>query len=1107
MKKVIQFALITILGLLNAAILCGQVTGGAVTGTVVDANSAAIPNVTVRLTDKARGNALPTQTTDSGSYTFPNVPVGEYTVTVEQTNFAKATKEIKIALNQTVTVDVTLQPAGATGEVTVTGSSEAVVQLDTSQLGRSFETRKVQDLPILGNPNNLALLAPNVVTRAEGTVGEGGTVGGVRPRGNTFNIDGVDNNDPSVTGPSTTVIQDAIEEFTLLQNNFNAEFGAGAGGQFNTITKSGTNSFRGSAFTYIDSQKFNARSTIEDGRDKDFLKRVRYGGTLGGPVIKNNLFFFGAYERFFEDLASTPGVFFAPTETGLNQIANLPGASPFVVNLLRNNLTLAPTADPTSTAQFGTVLGVSGIPFGEVVLPVPNSTSGHSFQINIDHSPDEKNQFRYRFSFDRQRAEQPGGGALKFNNLVAFDSRLFSANWVRTISSNMVNDLRLSFRTSPITYPLKDESLSDFPNITVNSLNFNLGPDPNLPQGTPVDMSYQVYEALTLTSGNHTFKFGGEMRRLFYTSTFLARGRGDYIYTNLDALLKDEQPDFSNLRGVGSDRFVGNRLQWFGFAQDDWKIRQNFTLNLGLRYEYSTLPRDAGLQELNNLASVPGVIEFNRPKTDKNNFAPRLGFAWSPTWDHRIGRFLFGNPGESSLRGNFSIAHFVNFQNLLLLNLPPQFQQEIDGGGSATKFLQNGGIPSTPQPATTVAEARAATSSYIVDQTTPYSISLALSYQRQLTSNTAIEFRYLHTNVKKLPLQVRLNAARVNASDLSIPTFYSRPTAAQLSGLPTLLTVINNSPTALIGDLEQYGFAGTVTAFPNTGESKYDGGSVSLTRRFSRGLGLTAAYTFSKTLDNSTNELNSSALNPRRPQDIFNVDDEMSLSALDIPHRFVVSFNYDLPFFNKDKNPYLRAALGGWSINGIFQAQSGQPITVLSGIDSNLNGDAAGDRAILNPNGAAGTSSRVCPLNAQGQFLTAGSFFGPGSVTTDINQCQIGAYGPTNAVAYLVVNPNAQFIQTGYGAMSNVGRNTFRTKGFNQTDVVLLKNTRFGTDGRFNFQIGAEIIDLFNQRPRTISGVGATTAAFGTAGNASFNDYSIGAFDGRKITMRAKFIF
>ena len=249
--KVVKFICLT--GLIISALSAGafgQVTGGAITGSVSDTNAAALPNVKVKLTDKVRGNSMTVQTTAGGSYTFPNVPVGDYTITADLSNFATGTKDLRVALNQTTTVDFVLNPAGVTSTVDVVADTDTIVQSDTSQLGATFEKRKVEDLPLLnGDVNGLAQLAPNVLPRATGVVGGGtvtvgSTVGGVRPRGNSFTIDGIDNNDAGVTGPSVTgVIQDAVEEFTLLQNNYNAEFGSGSGGQFNTITKSGTNQF------------------------------------------------------------------------------------------------------------------------------------------------------------------------------------------------------------------------------------------------------------------------------------------------------------------------------------------------------------------------------------------------------------------------------------------------------------------------------------------------------------------------------------------------------------------------------------------------------------------------------------------------------------------------------------------------------------------------------------------------------------------------------------------------------------------------------------------------------------------------------------------------
>jgi hypothetical protein len=208
-----------------------------------------------------------------------------------------------------------------------------------------------------------------------------------------------------------------------------------------------------------------------------------------------------------------------------------------------------------------------------------------------------------------------------------------------------------------------------------------------------------------------------------------------------------------------------------------------------------------------------------------------------------------------------------------------------------------------------------------------------------------------------------------------------------------------------------------------------------------------------------------------------------------------------VPFFNNSENAFLKAVLGGFQINGIYQIQSGQPITVLAGRDANRNGDAAGDRAILNPNGDPRISSGITAVGLVNGVVTTVPLTVGGNPNPAIR-------------AYVATNPNAGYISTGFFAaeLANQGagtapRNSLRSNGFSRTDLVVLKNTRFGNEGRFNFQLGAEIYDLFNQRARTLTGVGATTSAFATAGNANFFNYDIGTFTGRTITLRAKFFF
>jgi hypothetical protein len=1112
--RIVLTLAVLVLSIAGAATVFGQATGGSITGQVLDPNGAVITSATVNLKNEATGQTLSTQTTGSGAFSFPNVLGGNYTLNVEAQGFQPVTQKVSVQLSQESAVNVTMQVASVSGAtVDIVSANEALVQTESSQLGRNFETRQVQDLPVFNDIRSLALLSPNVVAQGVGVSGDGGSVGGTRPHANSFNVDGVDNNSPDLTGKQLDLIQDAISEVSILTNNYNAEFGTGAAGQFNTVTKTGTNEFHGSGFLYVQDQHLNATSTSEElniktgvTREKPQLRDLRYGLTLGGPIVKNKLFFFGAFQREPISAEGSGVSYTAPTPAGLAQVAALPGASPYIVNLLQSNLILPATATSTQT-----VLGAAGIPFGVVSLVTPGGQQSTQYQINIDHVLGTKNQFRYRYSRQSQTLEQSGSGNPKFNNQQLVEGHLFSAGWIRTINSSLVNEARVSFKRYSLDEPLNDSTFNTFPNITVDPLNLGIGPNGNLPQGGFND-SYQIYDSLSYARGQHNFKFGGELRYLIFTSFFLPRGRGDYHYTTFDELITDSLPGNVDLRGVGSSAFTGNQKKYYAFGQDDWKVTPNLTLNLGVRYEYLALPRDAALQGLNSIANVPGVINFAVPKTDKNNFSPRLGFAYSPEFTSRWGRLISGKRGQSSIRANVGLNYYETYQNLYLLNLPPQFQQEVSASehGYQQPFLQNGGVSPTPFPPNTTAAARFATSSYIVDAVEPYIMSATLSYQRELTPGTVIELRYLHTAGRHLPVQIRLNGGIVDNNRLVIPTFVNTPTAAQLAGRPTLGSLgldvdpngnFNHRFPARLG---AYGFAGSVTSFEPEGNSQYDAGSVSLTRRFTRGLALTAAYTYSAAFDNATNELFSSTVNPRRAQDNFDLTQEYSRSAVDVPQRFVASVNYDVPLFNHSSNGFLKGVLGGWQINGVFQTQSGQLITPQSSIDSNRNRDAAGDRTIVNLSGVPGTGTAVNAINAAGQVVPLGD---------------------ASTVAYVAVNPNAQYIQAGYGARANAGRNTLRTNGWNRTDMVFVKNFRFGEE-RYNLQFGAEIGNFFNQRIHTIGdygspffvnqndfngtnqfGIGAASFAFPDVTSSLFNNYSTGNFSGRTVQLRAKLIF
>jgi hypothetical protein len=566
-------------------------------------------------------------------------------------------------------------------------------------------------------------------------------------------------------------------------------------------------------------------------------------------------------------------------------------------------------------------------------------------------------------------------------------------------------------------------------------------------------------------------KMGVDYRNAIAPGNFLPRSRGEYAYASLERYLRDLKPDGSNggLRGVGSGFFAGNQWAVYPFFQDDFKLRPNLTLNLGLRYEYTSNARDASLQNLNSISNVaandpvlesirqrtgltglfPDGIEFRTPKTDKNNFAPRVGFAWAPNfqegWMHRI----FGDQGQSSIRGGFIVAHDVLFQNLVLLQLPPQLQAEIDvtsgdGGifGSPTNFLQSGGIPPggaiDPSLFTDPAAARAITQAIILDTQTPYTMSWSLAIQREFMRNWSVEARYLGTRGVHLFVQSRLNGGV--PPSFNLPTFFSAseiPGRSALRNLPSQQDFLD-SRERLLSDL---GFLGNITAFPAQGNSIYHGGSINVKRRLSQGVSIDASYTLSKTIDDSTNELFTSFVNPRRPQGNFDLRNERAESVLSRRHRFSVGWIWELPFYRNERG-LLGHALGNWQLSGVFQAESGQRVDALSFNDANGDFDNAGDRAVLNVNGDLRRGTGVNWLLRSGQIVANGDA------------------DPSDVVGYVAVDPNAAFVFADVGARSTAGRNLLKAPGINNWDISVFKRFPITENHRLEFR--AEFYNAFN---------------------------------------------
>jgi hypothetical protein len=483
-------------------------------------------------------------------------------------------------------------------------------------------------------------------------------------------------------------------------------------------------------------------------------------------------------------------------------------------------------------------------------------------------------------------------------------------------------------------------------------------------------------------------------------------------------------------------------------------------------------PNGAKLNALNAIANLPGTpLVFNVPKQDWNNVGPRLGFAWSPT-----------RSGNWSVRGGAGVAFDVIPWNFYTNSLPIQLQVVLTSFTAACAgtfgpppawcaiptgdgFLANGAMKLNFVPLSTVAPARAQTAQIMPDAAAPKVFTWSLDVQRQLSANSMVELRYLGTRALELPVQLQLNSiSPFELGALPLPTYIqassvpatvpaSAPTLAQFNSLATRRYTAQGFTKGAITDIGPFG------------ASSYNGVAINYQHRVAHGLLLQTNYTFSKAEDNSTNDLNTSAVNPRRPENAYNLGNEWSRSTLDVRHKVALAFLYDTPKVNSD-NRFIRGALNGWEWSGSYLFQGGQPVTIQSGVDSNGNGDAAGDRAILNPSGAEGVGSvvnKVCR--------------GAGGATS-ITANTTAACATANTVGYVAANPNAKYIQAGAGTTSNMGRNTFNSPHFNVWNMAIINNHKLTE--RFGLQLRLEAFNVFNHPNFTfgnLSVIGTNTNA------------------------------
>src|SRR5215469_14994346 len=1114
MFRAIVLSLVSLAMIATATGAFAQAISGNLVGTVLDSSSAVVTGATVAATKIDTGVTSTTTTNSTGAYHFENLPVGTYKVVVTSKGFKTAIQQVDVVLNQTGTLNVTLTLGATTETIEVSGVA-ATIDTTSAQLQSTFDNRYSQDLGITSAGGvgagvlNLSLLSPGVAQVSSMGIGVGPSVGGQRPYNNNFTVEGVDNNNKAVTGNLISVPNDAVENFTLLTNQFNTEFGHSSGGQFNTTIKSGTNNFHGSPYEYFRNRNLNAVDNafvLQGFTSNPRFDSNRYGGTFGGPLIKNKLFFFTNFERQGISLTATAGgQVLTPTAAGLSAIATDPNLSATNFGVFKQYAPVAATGTdclPYSGAPAAGACAAGTVPIGPVTVAAPAWQNYTNFVQSVDYNISNRDQLRGRYIYNKVDKIDQAANLSTFYTVEPFRFHLFTIGEYHSFSPSILNEFRVGYNRYYNNLPdgnFKYPGLDAFPNLILLDLGgsgLQIGPDSQAPQFT-IQNTYQFVDNVSWTRGAHTLKFGGEYRWYISPQSFTQRQRGDYNYNSTKLFLDDISPDNFGERSQGSITYYGNQKAIYLYANDNWKVKSNLTLDLGIRYEYTTISTSEAHQALNTISNTPSIIVggsvnqpllFNKPQAPKTNWAPRVGIAYSP-----------GSSGRTSVRAGFGLAYDVLYDNIGILAVPPQIgaTNDVNLTTPTPNFLASGGLAGGGSGIQILPEdvARASTSNWIPPNVKfPYSVNWNLGVQHSFGKDYVAEIRYVGTRGNHLDVQDRINRRALVTPQAFLPTYLQQPSQAQLDALTNTLASLK-APGSFIPAFVNAGFASNIVADSPNGWSIYHGLQTSLTRRFTNGLMFEASYTFSRTIDNSTADFFSTSLTPRRPQDFRNWDAEKSVSALSRAHRLTLSAVYDLPFFKSD-SWVMKNILGNWSFSPVYTYESPQWATVQSATDSNLNGDSAGDRVILNPGGVRGTGSGVTALTNSG--------------------------GET--VAYLANNPSAQYIVAGAGALATTGRNTLATRPTNDLSLSTYKEINFTE--RFKLRLGAQFANLFNHpqyipgsNPGQGLGVNDVTSFltgpnstsylnYLTPGNSIFNNpKAVFASNARTIALIAKFTF
>ncbi len=1184
----------------QAASAQGIITG-TITGTITDPSGAVVPGAPFVATNTATGIKITGKTDSSGAIKLSDVPVGTYTVVVTAPSFAPLKIDnLQVTSGGTSSVGTQHLAVSSSAQEVSVSTAQNLLETSQAQITSTFDTQQITDLPTGGGLDKLTLLIPGVVRTLGDNFSNSNGVGfssnGQRGRSNNFEIDGQSNNDNSVAGPQFFFRnEDALQELNVITNNYGAQYGRDAGSIVNYITKSGTNAFHGSAFeNYFGSwgssltqgQKavqfgFCAPgSTPVLGSCPPPVPRVtanEFGGTVGGPVFKDKLFFFAGllFRRTTNGAAPQTSTTFTPTPNGLSQLQSAFPGNPFVASLQKQGPYSVKGGNPVVGSQVGNVVvcaastgnntialngaaavntscpaGSPTIEVGTIKRLLPSTSSDNEQIYRGDYQPTTKDRFYLRYMY-QNAPTQVSGGTITTGNYYNTNDKLYSVggDWTHTFSSRWVDQLRYGFQQATITfgdggYPGCDDSnLTQCPSSIGITGYAGYGQANNIPQGRIVKAT-QAQDNANVSIGAHQITFGGEFDYQNSPNVFLPNTSGTFTFQGFNyALAGVSSLSLAN----GNPNIPFKEPDWALYFQDDWKATRDFTVNLGLRWEYfsqsinllhdTSVARQTGPNPI-WLTTLP-LSQTTFPLVPQNykNFQPRVGFAYSPSFRQGF-----------VIRGGFSINFDPAYYNIFLngyTSAPIVNTGVINCNGTTVNCLPSGGTSNALIHAqndqynpTGVNPGVKTQSTVNIPFKNPIAENYTLGIQQQVGRLAVAEVRYVGNHSYDQFQNLNGNAF-INAAPPTSTVTAGQNYLTLAQGFPSLFPSSTYCTTAgAVGLGTQNCNLTTLSTRANTAFNIYNSLQTQLRIQNYHGVTANAAYTYSRGVDNA-DEVYSTATGGgtiSTAQSPFNTNQaERAVSGNTYPNVFTLSMVYQVPYYSAQKG-LMGRLLGGYSVNTIWTYNSGQvytPVQLTKASPGNVVIENATNTS-SNPNGL-----KTIPYANQGQALFS---FCDNNYNTNVigsDSCRpilsnqsapIGSVGYNGGpgVGYLdyttgqSTTPNAVhwLVNNQYEAEARgnpypgVGRSTLRGNTVNELDMSVFKTVRI------NERISGQLrINAYNVPNRAYYGTpdqALNDANLSVRGYNSFNNYMANSGGGvaapfgkgtRNIQLGAKIIF